>query len=500
MEGVMRFLRTIPGVILIVLFLNGSARADDQCLTCHESTVGDKPSAMFKHDIHFAKGITCAGCHGGNAKAEDMEQAMDRKSGFIGVPKGDDISKRCATCHAQPEKMKSYGSSLPTNQWESLQASVHARLTVNGKEHIAQCITCHGAHGIVSVKNPASPVYPTNVVKTCTRCHANAVLMRSYNPSLPVDQLEKYRTSIHGIRNAKGDPKTAECASCHGSHDIRPAKDVKSRVYALNLPATCASCHSNVRTMKAYKIPTDQFEKFSKSVHGIALLQKGDRSAPSCNSCHGNHGAAPPGLESISKVCGTCHALNAELFSRSPHKKAFDDRHMPECETCHGNHEIVSATDQLLGISPGAVCSRCHTKTENVDGYRAAMSMRELVDSLNTEERSATTLVDEAEQKGMDVGDAQFKLRDIRQARMQSRTIVHAFDELKFRETVGTGRQAALSVVTDARQAIHEYYFRREGLGIATIILTILAASLLLYVRRIERSKKTGHSRKQLTH
>jgi hypothetical protein len=495
MESVMRILRIISGIALIALFPGMKARAADQCLSCHE-IVGDKPSGLFKHDIHFSKGITCAGCHGGNAAAEDMDRAMDVKAGFIGVPKGDEISKRCASCHASPEKMKSYGSALPTNQWESLQASAHARLTLNGKAHIAQCITCHGAHGIVLVTNPASPVYPTNVVKTCSRCHANAVYMRSYNPSLPVDQLDKYRTSVHGIRNAKGDPKTAECVSCHGSHGIRPPGDVKSKVYVMNIPETCASCHSNAQYMKGYGIPTDQFEKYSRSVHGVALLQKGDRSAPACNSCHGNHGAAPPGLESISKVCGTCHALNAELFSRSPHKKAFDDRHLPECATCHGNHEIVSATDRLLGVSPGAVCSRCHTGTENTAGFRAAMVMRELADSLKAEELTAVSLVDEAEQKGMDVSEAKFRLRDIRQARMQSRTEVHAFDEEKFREVVAGGQQAAFSVIGEARQAIHEYYFRREGLGIATLILTILAASLFAYVRRIEKNKKFKKSSK----
>ena len=65
--------------------------------------------------------------------------------------------------------------------------------------------------------------------------------------------------------------------------------------------------------MKEYGIPTDQYEKYSKSVHGVALLQKHDLGAPACNKCHGNHGATPPGVESISKVCGTCHALNADL-------------------------------------------------------------------------------------------------------------------------------------------------------------------------------------------
>ncbi len=463
--------------------------AKDQCQTCHE-TLGDKPSAAFKHDVHAAKGISCAGCHGGNPKAEEMEQAMDPKAGFIGVPKGDQISQACAKCHSSAETMKSYGSSLPTNQWEKLQSSAHGMLATNGKEHVAQCITCHNAHGIAHVKDPASPVYPLNIVATCGSCHANAVFMRSYNPSLAVDQVEKYRTSVHGMLNAKGDPKPAQCASCHGSHDITPASDVKSSVYPVNLPSTCAKCHSNAAYMKGYNIPTDQFEKFSRGVHGIALLQKHDLGAPACNSCHGNHGATPPGVESVSKVCGTCHALNADLFSASPHKKAFDERKLPECETCHSNHEIVAATDKLLGVAPEAVCSRCHTPTQNVKGYEVAKNMRAKIDTLELLERTSGQLIDEAEQKGMEVTEPKFKLRDARQARLQSRTAVHSFDAAKFNEVVDRGIKTGEIVEADAQHAVDEYYFRRWGLGIATLIISIVAITLYFTIRGIERRQK----------
>ncbi len=483
-----RLVILVAAVVYAALW-SATAFAGDQCLTCHEA-LDDAQSKLFKTDVHFLKGLSCADCHGGNPKSEDMETAMSKKAGFIGVPKGDEISKMCASCHSESETMRRFGSQLPSNQWENLQTSVHGKLSTTGKEHILQCTTCHTSHGIVSVKNPASPVYPLNVVKTCVKCHANAAYMRSYNPSMPVDQLDKYRTSVHGMKNSKGDAYTAECASCHGSHDIRSAKDVKSKVYATNLPATCAHCHSNVETMKAYKIPTDQYEKFSRSVHGIALLQKNDVAAPACNDCHGNHGAAPPGVESVSKVCGTCHALNADLFSASPHKKAFDDRKLPECETCHGNHEIVAAADKLLGVSPEAVCSRCHHDNESAKGYAVARTMRQLIDSLESSEQHARTLVDDAEQKGMEISEAKFKLRDARQARLQSRTMVHSFNEEKFRDVVGKGLIVAAMVSEEGHHAIDEYYFRRVGLGIATVVITILAISLYLFIKKIERKQR----------
>ncbi|HEY6952090.1 MAG TPA: cytochrome c3 family protein [Bacteroidota bacterium] len=478
-------------IVVALMLCSSGAVADDQCLKCHE-TIGDNPSALFKHDVHYRKGISCADCHGGNPRVEDQDQAMDKKAGFRGVPKGDDVSTLCASCHANAEKMKSFGSSLPTNQWENLQSSVHGKLSVTGKEHIAQCITCHNAHGIVSVKDPRSPVYPVNIVKTCTACHAKAAYMRTYNPSLPVDQLDKYRTSVHGKRNANGDSKVAECASCHGSHNILSAKDVKSTVYPLNIPSTCSKCHSDAAYMKSYAIRTDQFEKYSKSVHGVALLQKNDLGAPACNSCHGNHGAAPPGVESISKVCGSCHAINADLFSSSPHKKAFDQLKLPECETCHSNHEIIAATNKLLGVTPEAVCARCHSELKNPKGYSVAKEMRLLVDSLQSAEQTAGSLIDEAEQKGMEITEAKFKLRDVRQARLQSRTMVHSFNEQKFRETIDKGLKAAAIVKTEGEEAISEYTFRRFGLGVASIIITILAISLYLFIKRIERRQRTG--------
>jgi predicted CXXCH cytochrome family protein len=474
---------------LLVGACAASAIGADQCITCHQ-TRGDKPTAAFKHDIHFAKGISCAACHGGDASAANKADAMSPAAGYTGVPKGDSVSVRCASCHGDSARMKSYGSSLPTNQWALLQGSVHAKLSVSGKEHIVQCITCHNAHGIVPVKDPASPVYALNVVATCSKCHSDAAFMREYNAAMPVDQVEKYRTSVHGKLNAKGDAHVAECASCHGSHDIRGIKDVKSSVYATNIPDRCASCHSSAEYMKGYKIPTDQYEKYAKSVHGIALLQRHDVGAPACNDCHGNHGAAPPGVEEVSKVCGTCHALNADLFSSSPHKKAFDEQQLPECETCHSNHDIAPATDKLLGVDGDAICASCHSEQDASSGYRVAKNMRLLTDSLASAEVRASALLDEGEQKGMEVSESRFKLRDAHQARLQSRTMVHSFNEAKFREVVDKGIATAAVVGSEGSHAIDEYYFRRWGLGIATLIISVVALSLFAVIRRIERRQR----------
>ena len=122
--------------------------------------------------------------------------------------------------------------------------------------------------------------------------------------------------------------------------------------------------------MKPYGIPTDQIAKYKESVHAAALFDKKDMSAPTCNSCHGNHGAVPPEVKSIASVCRQCHPSTGELFAKSPHKKAFDDMGQSECEACHGNHKIVPPTDgHARAPRTRSVCLQCHDKGSK--GYAA---------------------------------------------------------------------------------------------------------------------------------
>jgi predicted CXXCH cytochrome family protein len=484
---------TVSGVLLLgVLFVGASPRlhAEDQCLVCHDA-IEDKAARLFREDIHFRKGLGCADCHGGDPRSDDGEVAMSNNAGFRGVPKGDTITTTCLTCHGDSVRMRSMGSELPTHQGALLRASVHGVASTRGGERIVQCTTCHASHGIRPSRDHRSPVHPLNVTMTCARCHANPGYMRSYDPSIPVDQLEKYRTSRHGLLNAKGDAKAAECASCHGSHGIFAADDARSTVFPANLPATCAVCHSDQEYMKGRDIPTDQMDQYRSSTHGRALLERNDLAAPACNDCHGNHAATPPGIESISKVCGTCHVLNEQLFSESRHKTAFDELGLPECETCHGNHEIVDATHALLGTEEPAVCSQCHVQGEENAGFAFAQRIRFLVDSLDRVSENAMNLVEEAEQKGMEVSEARFRLREARQSRLEARTVIHSFNEEKTDSVLSRGLTTTHSVYEDAQAAIDEYYYRRVGLGVATLIITVLGVSLYVYIRRLEKAQQS---------
>ncbi|MCJ7555217.1 MAG: NapC/NirT family cytochrome c [Ignavibacteriaceae bacterium] len=468
------------------LALSTHSQTKDECFNCHIQ-LEDKMAVDYKSDIHFEKGLSCAHCHGGDSKTEDMELAMNPSKGF----KAKFIRKYrmnvCIHCHSDKDRMEVLGSKLPTDQYTKLEKSIHFQITTNNTGPVTDCITCHSVHNIKKVKDPSSKVYPTNIISLCGECHSSAEYMKNYNSSLPVDQVVKYRTSVHGKLNAKGDPNVADCADCHGAHDILPSKNPKSHVYASNIPKVCSNCHSDQVLMNKYKLPADQYDKFVKSVHGVALLEKGDVSAPSCNDCHGNHGAVPPGVESISKVCGSCHVINMELFEQSPHKKAFDENNYPECESCHGNHQIIRTTDKLIGVQPESVCLDCHKEADNNKGYFVAGRMKSLLDSLTTLDKSAKIRLDEATQKGMDVQDAVYSLKDIRQIILQSRTNIHTLNLEKFEEFIGQGYEIANKAEIAGQEAVDDYYFRRIGLGISTLVVTLLVIGLYFKLKKVEK-------------
>lgn len=52
--------------------------------------------------------------------------------------------------------------------------------------------------------------------------------------------------SFHGLAMQLGSVTVADCASCHGAHDILPSGDPRSSIHPGNLPKTCGKCHAGV--------------------------------------------------------------------------------------------------------------------------------------------------------------------------------------------------------------------------------------------------------------
>ena len=281
------------------------------------------------------------------------------------------------------------------------------------------------------------------------------------------------------------DDKVATCASCHTPHSIRPASDPQSSVNPTHVEETCGRCHANATYMAPYGIPTDQLALYKQSVHWHTLKEVGDLSAPSCNDCHGNHGAAPPGIDSVGNVCGQCHAVQGDLYRGSRHATIFKDIGMPGCATCHRNHDVLAASDSLLGVGEGAACSACHS-ADDANG-KAAMEMRALLESLRTEHEAARDLLLRAERSGIEVSQAQFDLNGAFDALVKGRAAIHNFTVVAVRTPVDDGRAIAARAHERGIRALEEFSFRRRGLAVSILIILTLIAALVMKIRQIER-------------
>jgi predicted CXXCH cytochrome family protein len=320
----------------------------------------------------------------------------------------------------------------------------------------------------------------------CARCHSDAEYMRAHNPALPTDQLDKYKTSVHGQRLfGQRDAKVANCVSCHSVHQIGDGKLPHSSTHPTNVPATCGKCHADKQYMAEYNISTSQLEDYTQSVHGRALLERKDLGAPACNDCHSNHGAAPPGHESLAAVCGNCHVFQMELFDKSPHKAAFAENDFPMCETCHSNHRVEKPTDAMVGTNEAAVCSNCHSADDGTRAFGVADTLSGILGQLVSARDTAAVVLTDAVAKGMMTTDEEFLLGEVDQALIQARTAVHAFGTQEFLTKAETGLAKADTIRVNSKALIEDYYFRRKGLAIATLFITIVAIGLYLKIKRL---------------
>lgn len=404
---------------------------------------------------------------------------------FAMVPASAQVRKdSCIDCHKEfPEP-----TGFPESQWAT---DIHAQKGLS-------CADCHG--GDPSVETPEGAMSKAagfqgkpqrnQIPGMCARCHSDGAYMRQFNPSLRTDQLAQYKTSIHGRRLARGDTKVAVCIDCHGVHGIRPAKDTRSKVHPVNVAQTCSRCHGDAAYMKPYKIPTDQFAGYQASVHHEALTVRGDLSAPTCSTCHGNHGAAPPGVEAVEKVCSTCHVFQAQLFDTSPHKAAFAAMQIPSCITCHSNHRILHPTDEFIGTGKGAVCTNCHS--EGDAGFSAAAKMHAELRRLDAAIVRSDQLLTQAEASGMEVSEAKLEQAQARDALTKARVTIHSFNPVKLEEDIQAGLKVAEKTYTAGKQALAERDQRRVGLGVSLLTIIAVLIGLRMLIRQLESRNQSG--------
>jgi hypothetical protein len=237
--------------------------------------------------------------------------------------------------------------------------------------------------------------------------------------------------------------------------------------------------------MAGYDIPTDQLTEYRKSVHWLAMDEGGDLSAPTCNDCHGNHGAAPPEVESVGNVCGQCHTAQQDLFAASAHAPAFVELGRPGCAGCHGNHAIAVTSDAMLGLGAGSTCGECHG-AESWEG-KTALAMQGYIAQLERERQRADSLLEHAEHAGLEVSQARFELEDATNAIVRARASTHSASLDSVRLKVEEGRQITGKASDEGHAAFRDLHIRRVGLAVSSAIILLLIVGLVMKIRAVEK-------------
>lgn len=270
--------------------------ANVSCATCHadEQAAYDRSFHATAHKAGDGEAATCEDCHG---SVHELLPASDPKSR---VNHGN-IPKTCGTCHGQTFVMEASGQSV--QPFISYQGSVHGRAVAAGSEKAAVCTDCHGTHEILVASDPKSSIFKFNVPATCAKCHGpeqqefaqsiHGEAVARGNGQAPVctdchgihsikshidpnsavsaqnlarvtcarchegvrlsqefgfegRQATTYLASYHGLASKLGSQVVANCASCHGAHNILPSSDPRSTVNRANLVKTCGQCHPGV--------------------------------------------------------------------------------------------------------------------------------------------------------------------------------------------------------------------------------------------------------------
>lgn len=261
----------------------------------------------------------------------------------------------CMECHGNEGFSMTLGDGSTMDLYEN---SAEFAASVHGKQLV--CTDCHERYdeGHPSGTTVASRrEYHVASYEICKKCHFG-----TYTRTLE---------SVHYELLKRGTPGVPVCTDCHGAHAIQDPHAKRAM-----MSRSCAACH------------VDIYGKYSKSVHGKALVEEGIETVPACVDCHTAHRVVDPRNNKFRlaspDTCINCHG-NEELMAQfgiptSVATTYLSDFHgvtaslakssevenrqlVVACIDCHGVHEIQSP--KLIGAKEmtdrvRAVCSSCH--------------------------------------------------------------------------------------------------------------------------------------------
>ena len=235
------------------------------CLTCHQTTTGFVMGrGVDSLTVKLNQNKLCFGCHLDNP---DVRARTSPTAGFIqgyeSSVHGQALEKKglagaanCVSCHGSHDMKRGSDATSFVNRLNIpktcgachtkvavlYKTSVHGVEVAKGNDDAPVCTSCHGEHTILGKKDPNSRTAPTNVsAQVCQPCHASVQLSAKYG--LRSDRFKTFTDSYHGLASRGGSLSVANCASCHGGHDIKASSDPTSTVNKANLKVTCGKCH-----------------------------------------------------------------------------------------------------------------------------------------------------------------------------------------------------------------------------------------------------------------
>jgi len=232
--------------------IEASVHKEKACIDCHVDVLEIPHTVPPQH-------VNCTQCHyKGNtvgAPQTDIYQAYKESVHGTAVENGNPNAPSCQDCHGS-HGIRGHGdasaqvarANIPLTCggchleiYAEYQASIHGANAEAGNTDVPVCTDCHSEHGIRSHADPTSPTYTANISQTCSKCHGTEAIVGKYG--IETEQVDSYDESFHGIAIKFGMRTVANCASCHGVHDIRSPADPASSVHIDNIPRTCGKCH-----------------------------------------------------------------------------------------------------------------------------------------------------------------------------------------------------------------------------------------------------------------
>ena len=376
---------------------------------------------------------------------------------------------------------------------------------------------------------------PAKLTKMCGVCHSD--IRVEFDKGIHKSE-EIGCISCHG-----GDPEATTVASAHRGNGYR------GKPRRRDIPALCASCHSNAVKMRPYNLPSDQYTLYQSSHHGIALA-KGDEGVAVCIDCHGVHEIRPAddpqskvARRNVPATCGRCHHLTADMKRRghthdplAEYKEGAHGRALlvdgndaaPECADCHGKHSTAPPT---LG-DVEKVCGQCHTKergffqmsahrgTLEMDGrndcaachgnhrtasadvkmfgavcqkchdpgdpeMRVADRMGGMLKEASSEIERAHEAVRKAAAIPIYVDDYESRLEDARTAYLETVPVTHSLDTTLVEARARRARSIATEVTREVDEKLEGRWWRYVGLGIFWFYLALTGVIIVRARRRV---------------